>query len=55
MTKRYEHCIFAKLDPNTGKCIAKCSQNDYVTDCLGIERETINEYRKRVESERGTN
>jgi len=55
MTKRDEHCAFAVLDRSTGKCIALCSQNSVDEDCIGIKHETINEYRNRIDQERGTN
>ena len=55
MIERTEHCHFAVLDPSgTGKCIAHCIHNNFTTDCIGKERETITEYRKRLEAERGT-
>jgi hypothetical protein len=51
MAKREEHCAFPVLDKN-GKCIARCSRNNYHEDCIGNKHESITEYQARVEAER---
>jgi hypothetical protein len=54
MTKRTEHCSFAKINPYSGHCIANCHERHLVApgiseDCTGKRSETIKEYKKRVE------
>jgi len=51
MAKRQEHCHFKILN-SQGKCIAKCSKNDYHQDCIGNKHETIKEFQARVVAER---
>ena len=51
--KRDEHCAFAVLDKQTGKCIAACHLNNGDTDCIGKKRRTMKEYVKQLEKESG--
>ena len=43
MTKREEHCAFARLNP-AGRCIAHCHYNTGPVDedCIGNKGKTIN-------------
>ena len=53
MTKRTEHCAFARVHKYSGHCIANCHERHLVKpgiteDCTGKRSETIKEYVKRV-------